>query len=156
MRNRRQRSNRAGVTLVEMIVVMAIIGLIAAIAFPSFSSGLESIRLVSATDSIAAFLNGGLDRAERHQHPVEITISPADQSLTMRSTEAAFVRTITLPQGITITRVLPPAPFNNVEDTARRFYLYPAGAVPAIGVEVATTGVAITEDPSLAAPEQNP
>jgi len=152
-----------------MIVVMAIIGLIAAIAFPSFSSGLESIRLVSATDSIAAFLNGGLDRAERHQHPVEITISPADQSLTMRSTEAAFVRTITLPQGITITRVLPPAPFNNVEDTARRFYLYPAGAVPAIGVEVAdqrgrrrivrvepTTGVAITEDPSLAAPEQNP
>ncbi len=60
--------------LALVIAVVAIIGLIAAISFPAVGAGLESIRLVSAADSIVAFLNSGLNRAERRQHPVEITV----------------------------------------------------------------------------------
>src|SRR5438132_8744055 len=56
-----------GVTLIEMMVVAAIIGLIAAISFPSASAGIESVRLVSATDSVATFLNGAVNRVERRQ-----------------------------------------------------------------------------------------
>src|SRR5258708_6396905 len=47
----------SGVTLMEMMVVMAIIGLITAISAPSISAGLDSIRMATASDSIAAFLN---------------------------------------------------------------------------------------------------
>lgn len=125
----------AGVTLVEMIAVVAIVGLIAAISFPAISSGLESIRLAAASDSIAAFLNAGLNRAERRQHGMEITVSIAENKLSMRSTEPGFERTLAMPEGVTIERVHPVQP--GIEEASRHFYVYPGGTVPRIGVEVA-------------------
>ena len=83
------------------MVVVSIIGLIAAIVFPSFSAGIESVRMTSATDSIASFLNAGLDRADRRQQMIEITVSVPENSLTMRSTEPGFVRSMVVPDGIT-------------------------------------------------------
>jgi prepilin-type N-terminal cleavage/methylation domain-containing protein len=150
----------SGVTLVEMMAVVAIIGLIAAISFPAVGAGLESIRLAAATDSIVAFVNSGLNRAERRQQAVEITVSIPEHSLTMLSTEPGFSRSITLPDGVTIVRVHPPLP-GGVEEQVRRFYLFPAGAVPRVGVEIAnrrgarrivridpTTGVPMIERPA--------
>jgi len=141
-----------------MMVVVSIIGLIAAIAFPSFTAGLESVRLTAASDAIASFLNGGLARADRRQQMIEIAVSIPQNSLTMRSTEPGFIRTMKIPDGITLIRVLPPLP-NGAEETERVFYIYPAGAIPAIGIEIAnsrgkhrvlriepTSGVAQTED----------
>jgi prepilin-type N-terminal cleavage/methylation domain-containing protein len=92
-----RRPNQAGVTLIEMMAVVTIIGLIAAISFPAVTSGLESIRLASATDSVAAFLNGGLDRAERRQQAVEITVSATENSVTMQSLEPGLIRTLAMP-----------------------------------------------------------
>jgi prepilin-type N-terminal cleavage/methylation domain-containing protein len=128
--------SQAGVTLIEMMVVVALIGLMAAISFPSVSSGLDSIRLVAAADSIAAFLNSGLNRAERRQHPVEITISLGDHSLTMRSADPGFVRTLGMPEGVTIAAVHPPLP-PGIDEPSRTFLVYPAGAIPRIGIEIA-------------------
>jgi hypothetical protein len=141
-----------------MMLVVSIIGLIAAIAFPSFTAGLESVRLTAASDAIASFLNGGLARADRRQQMIEIAVSIPQNSLTMRSTEPGFIRTMKIPDGITLIRVLPPLP-NGAEETERVFYIYPAGAIPAIGIEIAnsrgkhrvlriepTSGVAQTED----------
>ena len=48
-------------------MVVALVGMVAAIAFPSVTSGLDSVRLSSASDSIVSFLNAGLNRAERRQ-----------------------------------------------------------------------------------------
>jgi prepilin-type N-terminal cleavage/methylation domain-containing protein len=151
----------SGVTLVEMMAVVAIIGLIAAISFPAVGAGLESIRLASATDSMVAFINSGLNRAERRQQGVEIAISVPEHSLTMLSTEPGFSRSITLPEGVTIVRVHPPLPEGS-EEPVRKFYLFPAGAVPRIGIEIAnrrgarrivrvdpTTGVAMIERPAV-------
>ena len=45
-----------GVTLIEMLIVVAIIGLIAGISFPAVSSGVDSLRLVSASDSLVSLL----------------------------------------------------------------------------------------------------
>jgi prepilin-type N-terminal cleavage/methylation domain-containing protein len=90
-------SRQAGVTMIEMIAVIAIVGLIAAIAFPSVAAGLESIRLISASDAVVAFLNAGLNRAERRQEAVEFTISIPERSITMQSTEPGFVRTLVMP-----------------------------------------------------------
>src|SRR5262245_18180418 len=74
-----------GVTLIEMIIVVALIGLIAAISFPAVSSGIDSLRMTSASTSIVAFLNSALNRAERRQEPVEVVVSIADNHLTMRT-----------------------------------------------------------------------
>lgn len=152
--------SRRGVTLVEMIAVVAIIGLIAAISFPALGAGLDSIRMVSASDSIVAFLNAGLNRAERRQQGVEITVSVAENNLQMRSTEPGFLRIVEMPEGVRIERVLPPLA-NGLTEAERRFFLFPAGAIPRIGLEMvnrrgarrivrvdATTGVAQVERPA--------
>jgi prepilin-type N-terminal cleavage/methylation domain-containing protein len=69
-----------GVTLVEMMVVMTIIALMAGISFPAVSAGIDSVRLRSATDSLASFLNAAVNRAERRQQAVEVVISPKDNA----------------------------------------------------------------------------
>src|ERR1700722_1257381 len=100
----------SGVTLIEMLAVVAIIGLMAAITVPAVSSGIDSLRLNAASQGLVAFFNTGLSRAERRQQGVEITISKADNTLSMRTTDASFLRQMVLPDGVTIERILPEFP----------------------------------------------
>ncbi|HEV3331684.1 MAG TPA: prepilin-type N-terminal cleavage/methylation domain-containing protein [Bryobacteraceae bacterium] len=127
-------SCETGVTLMEMLVVLAIIGLLAGISFPAVSAGIDSVRLRSATDSLAGFLNGAVTRAERRQQPVEVLISTKDNALRLYSTEPGFLRELKMPDGVTIEAVLPQEP---EEIGPRRLILMPGGAVPGIGVELA-------------------
>ena len=60
--------NNAGITLIELLVVVAIIGVLAGISYPSVAAGIDSVRMRSATDSVASILNGAVDRAERRRH----------------------------------------------------------------------------------------
>lgn len=122
----------AGVTLVEMIVVLALVGLIAAIAFPAVSSGLDSVRLTSASDSIVTFLNSALNRAERRQTPVEIVVSIPENKLKFFGVDTA--RELEMPETIRIVRIHPVLPSG--EDEQRSVVLYPGGAIPRFGVEV--------------------
>ncbi|HUS05131.1 MAG TPA: prepilin-type N-terminal cleavage/methylation domain-containing protein, partial [Bryobacteraceae bacterium] len=130
-----RRVHSAGVTLIEMLVVVALIGLVAAVSFPSVTSGIDSIRLRSATDTVVSFLNAGLNKAERQRQPVEITISKADNTLAMRSLDPGFFRSVQMPEGITIVRLWPE--IQGLEETSRSFLLYPDGVVPRLGVELA-------------------
>ena len=152
-------SRRRGVTLIEMLVVVGIIALAAAIAFPSINSGVDSLRLRSASDSIVSFLNSGLNRAERLRQIVEITISRNDNAITMRSEDPNFVRQLAMPEGIKIVK-LHPELFGE-EENERRFVLYPGGTVPRFGIEIANrrdvhrivrvdpiTGVPLVETPN--------
>ena len=118
----------------EMIVVVAIIAIAAAIAFPAVNSGIESLRLKSASDSVVAFLNSALNRAERRQQLVEIAISIADNNIVMRSEDPAFVRNLTMPEGVTIAKIHPEV--IGTEETERRYVLYPGGTIPRLGVEI--------------------
>jgi prepilin-type N-terminal cleavage/methylation domain-containing protein len=126
------RHPSTGVTLIELLIVMTIIGLMAAISFPALSSGLESLRLASATNSIVSFLNAGLNRAHRRQEPVEVAVSTKDNTVTL--TSASLSRTLDMPSGVTIHQVWP----RLVEETGtpRLFLLLPGGAVPRIGIEI--------------------
>ena len=118
-----------------MLIVVTIVALVAGLSFPSVATGLDSLRLRSASDSIVAFLNTALARAERRQQAVEIRISPQDNSMTARSADMGFVRRLDIPDAIRIVSVSPALP-GNADDQPRRFLLYPGGAVPRIGIEI--------------------
>jgi prepilin-type N-terminal cleavage/methylation domain-containing protein len=126
---------RAGITLIELLIVMTLIALVTGIAFPSAAAGVESLRLRSVSDTVVSFLNTAIDRAGRRQQVIEVWISPKDNLLISRSPDLQFSRRLELPDGYHIQTVLPAAEVN--PDEPRRFLLYPGGAVPRIGVEIA-------------------
>jgi len=131
---RRPPSAKSGVTLVELMVVVALIAIVAGVSFPTITSGIDSLRLNEATNSIVSFLNLGLDRASRRQQVVEVTIFKSENAVEMRSTEAGFYRQLAMPDGISITKILPELPEN--PDAPRTFMLYPGATVPPIGVQL--------------------
>jgi len=127
-----------GITLIEMVVVVLLISLIVGISLPALTSGIDTLRLNQATTGIVNFVNSGLNRAERRQQVVEIFISKHDNSLSMRSTEPGFARKLELPEGITITHVLPELPPGSDDpDAPRSFLLYPGGTAPRFGIQLA-------------------
>ncbi len=125
-----------GVTLVEMLIVVALIGLLVGIMFPSVSSGIDTLRLNQATSMLVSFFNDGLNRAERRQQVVELTITKSEGTLALASTEAGYNRKVSLPDGITLVKIYPEQAQD--EEGPRRFLLYPGGAAPRVGVEIAT------------------
>jgi prepilin-type N-terminal cleavage/methylation domain-containing protein len=126
---------RAGITLIELLIVMTLIALVTGIAFPSAAAGVESLRLRSVSDTVVSFLNTAIDRASRRQQVIEVWISPKDNVLISRSPDLEFSRRLELPEGYRIQTILPAAEVS--PDEPRRFLLYPGGAVPRIGVEIA-------------------
>jgi prepilin-type N-terminal cleavage/methylation domain-containing protein len=133
----RDREGAAGVTLIEMMVVVALISLMVGISFPAITSGIDSLRLKAATNSVVSFLNTGLSRAERRQQVIEITISKPDNSIEMQSSGPGFSRKLQMPEGVSIVQVLPQLPENSENvDAPRTFFLYPGGTVPPFGVQL--------------------
>jgi prepilin-type N-terminal cleavage/methylation domain-containing protein len=131
---RRAGSGRRGVTLIELMVVLTIVGLIAGISLPATSAGLDSVRLTSASQSVASFINAGVTRAERSQQPVELAISPKENLLSLYTNDAGLARELRLPPGIELKAVLPEIP--NDPDPVRRIVLLPGATVPGIGIEL--------------------
>ena len=123
-----------GVTLVEMVVVIAIVGLIAGLTLPTVWSGIDSLRLNQATHELVSLFNDGLNRAERRQQVVAVTISKSERAAWLESSEPGFRKKVVLPAGISIARVLPELPDD--EGGPRQFILYPGGVVPRVGVEL--------------------
>jgi prepilin-type N-terminal cleavage/methylation domain-containing protein len=127
--------SRRGVTLVEMVVVVAIIALIVGLSFPAASAGLDNVRMVSAGDSVATFLNAAVNRAERHQQPVELVISPQEGRLTLYSNEPGFTRELKMPDGVWIEAVLP-AEEGGDPAQPRRILFLPGATVPGIAIQL--------------------
>ncbi|MEN6607982.1 MAG: prepilin-type N-terminal cleavage/methylation domain-containing protein [Bryobacteraceae bacterium] len=126
--------SRRGVTLIEMLIVVAIVSLMAGMSYPSVSAGIDSLRLSTAGNAIVGFLNGALSRAERRQIAVVITISKAENSISMRSEEPGFVKNLELPTGVRIVGLIPPSPED--DSAPRHVLLFPGGTVPRFGVEI--------------------
>jgi prepilin-type N-terminal cleavage/methylation domain-containing protein len=123
-----------GVTLVEMVVVVAIVGVMVGLTFPAATSGLDSLRLSAACDSLVSFINAGLNRSERRQEVVEVSISVKQNAVWLHSTEPGFERKLEMPDGVRIESVLPA--FDEDQDP-RRVLLLPGGTVPRVGIQIA-------------------
>ncbi len=135
--------NRRGVTLIEMLIVVGLIGLLAGISYPTASAGLDNVRLASATEEVASFLNAAVTRAERRQQAVEVEISLPRNRLAALAADGTE-RHFDLPDGIALEAVLPPLTGAETGVSAasdetgnRHFLLLPGATVPAIGVELA-------------------
>ena len=128
-------NRQRGVSLIELLIVVTLIALVTGISYPSIASGLDSLRLRSASDAIVAFLNTAVDRAERRQQVVEIAISPHDNTMTARAADLGFIRRLEIPDTVRIVSVVPTADGN--PDEPRHFLVYPGGTVPSIGIEIA-------------------
>lgn len=119
----------------EMLVVVLIISVMIGIAFPSISSGIESLRLRSATDQIVNAFNGAMNRADRRQTAIEVVVDRANRRMVFASAQPGYRREITMPDGVTIERVLPAIP-NLDESLPRQFLIHPGGTVPRIALEL--------------------
>jgi prepilin-type N-terminal cleavage/methylation domain-containing protein len=132
-----------GVTLIEMLIVVGLIGLLAGISYPTASAGLDNVRLASATEEVASFLNAAVTRAERRQQAVEVEISLPRNRLAALVADGTE-RHLDLPDGIALEAVLPPltgaetgvSAASDAETGNRHFLLLPGATVPAIGVEL--------------------
>ncbi|MDQ6666407.1 MAG: prepilin-type N-terminal cleavage/methylation domain-containing protein [Acidobacteriota bacterium] len=137
-----------GVTLIEMLMVVAIVGLMAGLMLPSVASGLDSIRLSSAADSVASFLSAAANRAERRQQAMEVILTPKENSIQLFSIEPGYARKLQMPGGITL-----------LGDQPRRFMLMPGGTVPRIAVELTSSRgghKTVRIDPVTGVPEITP
>ena len=116
---------RAGITLIEMLIVVTIIGLMIGISFPSVSSGLDALRLKSAADSTASFLNSAINRADRRQQVMQVILSPRENNIQVYSNDPTFTRKLEMPSGVSISGEEP-----------RQFILMPGGSAPRITIDL--------------------
>jgi type II secretory pathway pseudopilin PulG len=119
-----------------MLVVMCIVGLIIGVTTPSISAGLDSVRLATATSSVAGFLNAAVTRVERRQQPIEVVILPQENRIVIYSNEPGFTRDLKMPDGVMIESVLP-AEMSGEAGGERRILLLPGATAPAMGVQLA-------------------
>jgi len=83
-----------------MMVALAVIGLMAAISYPSFSSGLEGVRLRSSVDQAAIFWANARLRADRSQLPVQVTADPKKNELRAVGAESDWRESLTPSEGV--------------------------------------------------------
>jgi hypothetical protein len=84
---------------------------------------LDSIRLHSASDSVASFLDAAMNRAERRQQVVEIVINPMQNRMAAYS--MGYARTLEVPRGVSIAG-----------DQERRYIVMPGGAFPKFAIDL--------------------
>lgn len=134
---RKKARRRRGVTLIELLLVVTIMALVAAVTYPTAASGLDSLRLRTASERVMSLLNLALDRADRLQQVVEIRISPAENAITARSIDLRLNRTLEIPAPIRLVSAGPPLPNEApAPGEQRRYLLYPGGSPPHIGIEL--------------------
>jgi len=119
---------RSGVTLLEMLIVVTIIATVVSVSFPALTAGLTGIRLRSASGSVASFLTSAMNNVERREQPAAIVVVPKDNVISVYTAASGEKpsETLKMPQGIAIE--------GDIEQTPRRFMLFPGGAFPRITV----------------------
>lgn len=131
----RRGTAQRGITLLEMLIVLSIIAIMVAVAYPSLATGIDTLRLRSSADAIAATLNGALTRADRKQVALEVRLLPQEGRLVVAGVEPGNQREVLLAEGVRISAITPALP--QADPAApRTLLLVPGGIVPRLTVEL--------------------
>jgi type II secretory pathway pseudopilin PulG len=124
-----------------MIVVVAIVGLVVGVSFPAISAGLDSVRIVSATDSVAAFMNAAVNRSQRRQEAVQILVDLRGNRMTAISSSPGYTRELTMPDGIRLEAVISGPVVANLAsgEPEQRILLLPGASIPGVGIQIMST-----------------
>jgi hypothetical protein len=114
-----------------------ILSVLAGISYPSMSAAIDSLRINNASTDVAAIFNTALNRAERRQHAIEVTILSAEGVILLASPDPRFHQRLDMLPGVSILAVLPEVPGD--PRLPRQFLLFPGGTVPRIGVLLGNT-----------------
>lgn len=121
----------------EMLVVVVLVSLLIGIAVPSFQAGLPSIRLRSASSSVAQLLNAARIQVERDQRPVVLRVVPERGHLSFQTVgrlgrRAPIAQELEMPADVSIRGIFPSFPGR--ERATREFVLFPGGSVPPMAI----------------------
>jgi type II secretory pathway pseudopilin PulG len=119
-----------------MLVVVGIVALMAGLAFPSFTSGLDGLRLRSASDTVASAINVAVNTADRRQVAVQLAFELRNNRIVLRAEDSRRDHIFEIPSGIRIQRILP-ALFMEDAQRDRYILIHPNGAPPQLIVELA-------------------
>jgi prepilin-type N-terminal cleavage/methylation domain-containing protein len=97
-----RRRGRAGITLIEILVAMAIVAVIASISYPSFTAGLDGIRLKTANNKASSFFMAARNRADRFQSAVQLTADPEKNELRAVSVDGKWEDRLKFESGIEV------------------------------------------------------
>lgn len=106
----------SGVTLIELLVVLTIVGVLAAVVAPSVGSGLDTVKLRSTAERMAATFRVAHERAVRSHHYMQVTIDPGSRLVELRDLEGGSTAGWDIPAAIVVRAEKPAA-----------FLLYPDG-----------------------------
>jgi type II secretion system protein H len=127
-----RRSSQRGVTLIEMLIVVMIMAVVVGISTPSVSAGIDTVRLSTATSSVAAFLNAASTHADRRERPVELLISA--KALKYISSDKGSEHNLQMPEGIEM-QPISTLPSEDAEGVSRWLFM-PGGAVPSVAIKL--------------------
>lgn len=128
------KRSESGVTLIEMLIVMTIVGVLVGVSYPGITAGLDSVRMRSATDSVATFLVQAKTRMDRSQDGVLLTLDKHAGRLELHGAQPSVSRELVLEEGISILRIHPEPPGDPVP--VRHVVLTPGAAFPAFAIEL--------------------
>jgi prepilin-type N-terminal cleavage/methylation domain-containing protein len=96
------RSQEAGVTLIELVIVLAILALAVSLVAPRFGNWSDEWTLRSAAQRVAQTVRYARTRALFEQAYYVVEIEPATHLVRIFSPANGFLRSFTLPRGVTI------------------------------------------------------
>ena len=94
--------NKRGITLIELLVVMTLVALLAAVVAPSVGSGVDTVRLRSSAERIAATFRIAHERAARTHHYMEVSVDPQSRAVELRDLEGGSVSAWEIPNTIEV------------------------------------------------------
>ena len=95
-------SRRRGITLIEVLVTVAIIAMMLGISYPTFTRGLDGIRLQTSISRAGTFFHRARQEAVRSQGPVQLLVDPDKQRLSAAAIEDGWRGEFQLEDGIRV------------------------------------------------------
>jgi prepilin-type N-terminal cleavage/methylation domain-containing protein len=89
-----------GITLIETLVVVTLIGLLAAVVSPAVGSGVETVRLRTSGERLAATMRMARERAVRTRHYWQVSVDPETRIVELRDLQGDAVKQWELPVAV--------------------------------------------------------